>query len=120
MLEIVGGGVQNLVGKTALHEFVDAIAAAALVICNDSSAFHIAMALQKRVICILGGGHFGWFAPYPPGHPSSPTARVLSYPMECFWCNWVCKYPRGSGGAFRCVDSIPVRAAIDSLESLLN
>lgn len=117
--EMVGCPVQNMVGKTTLNEFVDVIAAANLVICNDSSAFHIAMALQKRVVCFLGGGHFGWFAPYPKDHPSSSMARVLSVPMECFWCNWECKYPRGMGGAYRCVDSIPLQAAIDSIESLL-
>lgn len=113
------GSAENRVGQTTLREFVDAIAASALIICNDSSAFHIAMTLEKRVICFLGGGHFGWFAPYPVGHPSSSKARVLSVPMDCFWCNWKCIYPTRSGGTLLCVDSIPVHAAIASLEGIL-
>jgi ADP-heptose:LPS heptosyltransferase len=116
---LVAGGVDNRVGQTALHEFVAAIAAAELVICNDSSAYHIAMALGRKVICFLGGGHFGWFAPYPDFDRKSGRAVVLSFPMECFWCNWNCKYPRAPDGAVLCVESIAVQTAIDSLESLL-
>jgi hypothetical protein len=117
--ELIGDSARNMVGKTTLREFADTIAAANVVICNDSSAFHIAMALQKKVICFLGGGHFGWFAPYPDQHPAASSARVLVVPMDCFWCNWACKYPRSADGAYRCVASISVRAAIESLESIL-
>jgi len=111
--------VEDRVGKTSLSEFIDSLASSTLVVCNDSSAFHIAMALQKRVICFLGGGHFGWFAPYPPDHAGACNARVLSVPLSCYWCNWNCIHPRRERDAFPCVSSIPVQAAIDSLHSLL-
>ncbi len=117
LTELVGSLVESRVEKTTLREFVDAIASSALVICNDSSAFHVSMCLEKNVVCFLGGGHFGWFAPYPPGHPGSSRARVLSVRMDCFWCNWKCRYPPGAGGAFRCVESIPVQAAVDAVLS---
>jgi ADP-heptose:LPS heptosyltransferase len=109
--------VENRVGATDLSEYVAAIAASNLVICNDTSAYHIAMALGRRVLCFLGGGHFGWFAPYPPAYSSN--AIVLSTAMECFWCNWECRYPREAGGAFRCVASIPVEAAVRSISLLM-
>jgi hypothetical protein len=115
---ILPGQVRNEVGKTSLREFVDVIAKSQLVICNDSSAFHIAMSLKKKVLCFLGGGHHGWFAPYPEGFSGASTAKVLSVSMNCFWCDWRCKFPRGSGGAYRCVASIPIALAIESLESL--
>lgn len=109
--------IENQVGATRVGEYVAAIAAARLVICNDTSAYHIAMAFGRRVLCFLGGGHFGWFAPYPPSYSSN--AIVLSTPMECFWCNWECRYPREAGGAFRCVASIPVEAARRSVSLLM-
>jgi ADP-heptose:LPS heptosyltransferase len=91
-------GVVNRVGRTELHEYVEAIAVSKLVICNDSAAYHIAMALNKKVLCFLGGGHYGWFAPYPVSEYRSQKAIVLSVPMECYWCNWNCKFPRYAGG----------------------
>ncbi len=115
----VAGLIQDRVGFTRLDEFVDVIADSKIVVCNDSAAFHVAMALGKKVICILGGGHFGWFAPYPVRHPNAPGARVLCVPMECFWCNWRCRYPRTATGAFKCVDAISVQSAVDSIEALL-
>lgn len=112
-----GIDMEDQVGATGLGEYVAAIAAAKLVICNDTSAYHIAMAFGRRVLCFLGGGHFGWFAPYPPSYSSN--AIVLSATMDCFWCNWECKYPREAGGAFRCVASIPVEAALRSVSLMM-
>jgi hypothetical protein len=114
-----GTPVQDQVGKTNLSAFVDAIATSRLTICNDTSAFHIAMALEKDVVCFLGGGHFGWFAPYP-GNPSrGHRARVLYVPMDCYWCNWDCKFPRDASGAFACVAAISIESATQAFDSLL-
>ena len=106
-------------GKTALLSFVETIAASRLVITNDSAAFHVAMALQKDVICFLGGGHFGWFAPYPPDATRQSRARVLYTELECYWCNWDCKFPRSTNHSFKCVDAIPLEAAMEAANSLL-
>jgi ADP-heptose:LPS heptosyltransferase len=111
--------VQNLVGTTSLLEFVETIATARLVICNDSAAFHIAMALQKDVVCFLGGGHFGWFAPYPPHDNRQGRAQVLYQQLECYWCNWNCRFPRSEDGSFKCVDAITVEAATKALDEIL-
>jgi ADP-heptose:LPS heptosyltransferase len=110
---------ENLVGRTSLLAFVEIIAAARLVICNDSSAFHIAMALQKDVVCFLGGGHFGWFAPYPPHMNRQARVSVLYEHLECYWCNWGCRFPRSEEGSFKCVDSISVETAIAAVEAIL-
>jgi len=117
---LVGKELGNRLGETSLQQLVELIATSELVIANESGAFHIAMALERKVICILGGGHFGWFAPYPSSDASSRLARVLSVPMDCFWCNWNCKYPRGLGEAVYCVRAIPVQAAIDAADDLLS
>jgi ADP-heptose:LPS heptosyltransferase len=113
------GRLEDFVGKTELSEFVAAIAGARLVICNDSSAFHIAMACGSPVVCFLGGGHYGWFAPYPDSAQGSASAVVLSVQMDCFWCNWRCRYKRAAEGALLCVASIPVEPAIQAVDRLL-
>lgn len=117
--ELIEASVSNRVAKTTLSEYIDLVCSADLVICNDSSAYHIAVASRTKVICFLGGGHFGWYAPYPPDTAQSGRAIVLNMPMECYWCNWRCRYPRTKGGTFRCVSSIAVSAAINAAESLL-
>jgi ADP-heptose:LPS heptosyltransferase len=116
---IVGEKLIDKIGKTTLEQFVDSIGAADLVITNDSSAYHIAMAFGTKVLCFLGGGHFGWFAPYPATGGRAATARVLYVPMDCYWCNWKCRFPRTADGAVLCVDSISVASAIESLDALL-
>jgi ADP-heptose:LPS heptosyltransferase len=117
LTNLAPAAIENRVGSTELRDYVAAIAAAALVICNDTSAYHIAMALRRPVLCFLGGGHFGWFAPYPASY--SNNAIVLRNEMECYWCNWHCRYPRADGGAFRCVASITVDAAERSISRLI-
>ncbi|MCS6956113.1 MAG: glycosyltransferase family 9 protein [Candidatus Calescibacterium sp.] len=58
--------VIDLVGKTSLLELVNILYYADLVLSNDSSAIHIAAALQTpRIFVIYGGIHYGRFVPYP-------------------------------------------------------
>lgn len=117
---IVGPGLINIVGSTSLSEMVEMIARSQLVISNDSSAFHIAMAVGSNALCFLGGGHFGWYAPYPASYTVSSKVTVLYEPMECFWCNWHCKYPRAVGGSLRCVAAISVHSAVEAADAILS
>lgn len=55
--------VLNLSGKTSLMDFISIIAKARLVISNDSSAIHIAAALNVPSVCI-GSERYGRFMPY--------------------------------------------------------
>jgi ADP-heptose:LPS heptosyltransferase len=57
--------ISNECGKTSLPELCESIANAQLLLSNDSSAFHIAAAVQTPVVCVLMGRHYGRFAPYP-------------------------------------------------------
>ncbi len=57
--------ISNECGKTSLPELCETIANAQLLLSNDSSAFHVAAAVQTPVVCVLMGRHYGRFAPYP-------------------------------------------------------
>lgn len=54
----------NMTGGT-LTELAKIIAGAEIVVTNDTSAAHMAVALGKKVVSLLNGRHFGRFSPYP-------------------------------------------------------
>lgn len=96
--------VINLVGKTTLPKLIDHIARTSLVICNETSAVHMAAACNTKVVCILGGGHFDRFAPYPD-HVYNRTTFVYEK-MPCYHCNWICIYNTAAEEPFPCIGNI--------------
>lgn len=98
----------NLIGKTSLSDLVGIIKNAKLLISNDTSAIHIAMAVQTPAVCILGGGHFGRFLPYPS--ELVDINQVAAYhPMNCFNCDWKCSIPHSLDGPKPCVEKVDIR-----------
>lgn len=71
-----------------LPAFVDLVAKAGIVVTAESSAAHIATALDKTALILIGGGHYGWFAPWR----RSDKQIWLSNKLPCFDCNWRCPY----------------------------
>ncbi|MFN3996159.1 MAG: glycosyltransferase family 9 protein, partial [bacterium] len=61
------GDFINLVGKISLVEFLDVLSGASLLVSNESSAVHLAIALcpEKLVFVISNGYGFGIHTPYP-------------------------------------------------------
>jgi ADP-heptose:LPS heptosyltransferase len=102
--------VLDLTGRTAVRELIECLRRCDFVLSQDSAALHLATALRKPVTGILGGGHFGRF--YPWGDPL--TARVINQPMDCYGCNWHCKY-----ATVRCLQEIPPQTATHALEACL-
>jgi hypothetical protein len=62
------------------------------------------------VLGIVGGGHYGRFFPW--GDPK--LARVATKQMDCFGCNWQCKYE-----TMRCIQEIAPESAARELAALL-
>lgn len=61
-----GTNFLDLVGKTTLPELLQVIAQGDLMLANETSAPHLAVALEiKNVFVIYNGNHFGRFVPYP-------------------------------------------------------
>jgi hypothetical protein len=90
------GEVIDLMGKTSLPELCRVIAGAKIVIANDTSATHLAIALQRPTVCVCFGPQIGadscygykdinhWFFWYgtkkvEPGEVIKKTGEVLSY-----------------------------------------
>jgi ADP-heptose:LPS heptosyltransferase len=57
--------VYNDCGKFDLVELTKSIAGCGLFISNDTGPYHIAMALNKKTVCISNGNNYGRFTPYP-------------------------------------------------------
>ena len=83
-----GVPARDLAGKLSLRESSAVLAGCALAVGVETSLAHIAGALAVPQVIVLGGGHFGRFMPV---HRTT-TAVIL--PLECFACNWSCRYTR--------------------------
>ncbi len=111
--------VRLLSGKTSLPELVELMRGARLLIANETSAIHIAAAVGTPSVCLLGGGHFGRFMPYPPAVDGMKPVAVFRR-MACYGCNWHCTLPRREGGPVPCIDAIEVQDVMTAVEQCVS
>lgn len=109
----------ELAGKTSLAELVEVIRGARLLICNETSAVHIAASTATPAVCIVGGGHFGRFMPYPSSLQGPRPMSVIE-PMPCYNCNWHCTQSYDPTGPVPCVGKVSVNAVLDAVQTALN
>lgn len=72
--KIFGEKVHGLVGKTTLAELCWIIKNATILLSNETSAPHLAVAMDVPVVLIYNGNHFGRFTPYPEETTDKYTA----------------------------------------------
>jgi len=96
--------ITDKTGNTTLPDLISLVAGSKLVISNDTNTVHIAAATDVPAICILGGGHFGRFLPYPAHFKSKPIS-IFSH-MPCFNCSWECKYHTLHHEPFPCISRV--------------
>lgn len=106
------------VGHTTLGELALLLQGARLLVANDTSAIHLAAVVGTPSVCILGGGHYGRFLPYPEG-AGAAAPRAVASPMPCFGCNWRCRLAHRSGDPFPCVAGVGLDAVWQAVEPLL-
>lgn len=111
------GSVVNLINKTSLPGLIDLIGNASFIVSNETSAVHIAAATRTIAICILGGGHFGRFAPYPEYMLSKPIC--VYYKMDCYYCNWNCKFITAEDEPYPCISNVSLDAVWQAVQPLL-
>ena len=112
--------IVTLFGQTTLIELISVIANAELVISNDTSAAHIAVATRTPSVVLLGGGDGGQFHPYQAESISDSDKSILPLLVSvsdhsCFNCGWKCKYPL-KNGRWKCVADIQVSDVIEAVQ----
>ncbi|MBS1537195.1 MAG: glycosyltransferase, partial [Bacteroidetes bacterium] len=85
-LDETGANTINLCGKTTIRQLAVLLKNCKLSVGAETGAAHLACAVGIPHVVVLGGGHFGRFMPY------SALTSAVSLPLECFGCNWQCKY----------------------------
>ena len=112
--------ITNLAGQTSILDLVEIIRQASLVISNDSSPTHIAAATATPVVSVVGGGHFGRFWPYEIETLTNDESRLTAcHQMECFGCNWKCKFDLSVNGAVLCISNVSVQNVLDQCKTVL-
>ncbi len=95
---VVGSSLRILdfSGKTDLRTSLAIIAASHACIGTDTFSIHAACASGVRNAVLLGGAHAGRFLPY------SQLTHAAMLPLDCYGCDWKCKFERT-----HCVADIP-------------
>lgn len=116
--------IVDLIGKTSLINLINVISAANILLSNETSASHIAVATRTPSICLLGGGHYGRFHPYQTettdikDEKIKPTV-ITAHDRTCFLCNWICTKPL-QNNRWKCVDDIQVDDVIKAIHNTCN
>lgn len=85
-LNDIGERSVNLSGKTTLRQSAALLKKCRLAVGAETGLAHMACAVGVPNVVVVGGGHFGLFIPY------SPLTSVAALPLDCYWCDWLCKY----------------------------
>jgi ADP-heptose:LPS heptosyltransferase len=102
----------NLCGRLSLMEMAQVASTSRLQVTNDTSLVHLAAAVGIPCVCILGGGHFGRFLPYDVDDCDRRIyPKAVFQRMDCFDCNWHCRFPRANHEPVLCIGSVTVENA---------
>ena len=94
----------------SFQDFCNRIGSARCVLTMETSTAHVATALDIPMVALIGGGHFGWFAPWK----SSNRQIWVNRRLECYGCNWKCPYQEPL-----CITEIPPESVSSALKSLM-
>ena len=120
LIAIMDIPVVNMVGETSLAELVAIIKDAQFLLGNETSAVHIASAVATPAFCLLGGGQYRRFMPYDiESETKKPLPVAIIHQMDCFNCNWRCRYFVEDGKSVPCIEKISVEEVFAALQPLI-
>lgn len=105
LVQRLGERAVGLAGRTTLGDFGALIEGASVVVCNDSGASHVAVALGTPSVVVANGSDVARWAPF-----DARRHRVLWHDTDCRPCaHRVCPQPR-----HRCAEGVASAAVIDA------
>ncbi len=114
IVEMAGPEVRftNLKGKTTFRELGALIYHLDLLVTNDSSPLHLAVAMKKPVVALFGPTA-NWTL-FPPGR----NRKALQSPAQCSPCYTYGRFPGCPDPS--CMSELPVESVKKAVESLLD
>lgn len=108
---LVAAGIRDVApaNTPSFRGYAAAVASAKLVLTMESGSAHLATAMDRDAVVIMGGGHFGLLAPWS----RSQRQIWLSNHIPCYGCDWKCTQPEVT-----CVTGIRPDAVARALRSL--
>ncbi|MFH0735932.1 MAG: glycosyltransferase family 9 protein [bacterium] len=103
--------VYNLIGITSLKQTAKIMQNCRLFIGNDSGITHLAIKLGIPFLAIIGGGVYDRFYPKSQNIYQSFLANQL----DCFNCQWICKYKEKY-----CLSLISVQKVLKAAANILS
>lgn len=100
----------NLTGKLSVTQTVGLIQQAHLFLGAESGMAHAAVASGVPSVVVIGGGHWGLFAPWKF---DETRVRWVTHRLPCFHCNWSCIFDES-----KCIRGISALEVIESMRSL--
>jgi lipopolysaccharide heptosyltransferase II len=99
------GRVMNLVGQTSFQDLAEIISGAAAIVTCDTGPMHLAVALGKEVVALIG--------PTNPTRTGPLRGRIVRQYLDCMPCNKRrCEDPV-------CMRGITAEMVLDALEEIL-
>ena len=112
--------LQNLCGETTLTELAGILSQSQFTVSNDTGIVYLSSAVGTPSVCIVGGGHFGRFVPYPDLPGETSNLKEVFHKMDCFGCDWECIFPLKEGEPAPCIAHISVDTVCGKVSSLLS
>jgi ADP-heptose:LPS heptosyltransferase len=103
-------GARSTVDLSPPAGLIELLGRSSLVISAESAPAHLATALDRPLVALLGGGHFGLLAPWQ----RSSRQRWLSHDLPCYGCDWNCVHAE-----LLCLTKIEASHVIRTAQALL-
>ncbi|WP_027432232.1 glycosyltransferase family 9 protein [Lachnospira multipara] len=103
----------DVIGKTDIMQFTSVIGGAEIVVTNDTSAYHIAVARDVNTFMICGGYTYDRYANYDYTELGRRKPTLITHKMDCYNCNNHCKY--ADFKVFPCLGSITKEEAWEEI-----
>jgi lipopolysaccharide heptosyltransferase II len=101
----------NLIGGTTLPQMIAIVARSQVIVCHDSAVMHVAVALQKPLVCLTGPTNPRRTGPY------QRPEDVIMLEIECSPCRYrrLSQCPHGH----RCMEDLSADTVVDAVRRRL-
>ena len=113
--ELANVPVVDLVGELSVAELISVIDHCLFVLTNDTAPVHLAIALKKPSVCIMGLGIFGVSDHY--GYPR--VNRWVWEKADCFFDYWQCIETAKPGEPAPCIAAVTAEKVISAVRALI-